>query len=831
MTFKKQNLPLTDITTQYLIENSCISITDNKGAITFVSDSFCRLCGYSRDELVGKNHSILSSGTHSKSFFSNLWKTIASGETWRGEICNVRKNGQTYWIDRIINPLINERGETDYYLATSYDITQRKQSANKLRHRAHHQGLVAILGQLSLNNISLQIFLEQTIAAITSAMEMNMGMFLEIIDRQPNMVVRAAAGLVYGKPDQTIIPIEDDNLLGFLLKQNEPTELQTLFKSHQVDIPCFFEKQQMNTGIALPIRGESDSYGLMILLSNQHTFINSEEAHFFQSVCNLVSSSIIKNRIDNKLKKEKNLISKYINVADVMIIVMDDNGNITLSNEKASNILGESKNSLIGKNWFDNFSLDEHREKIKDNFQRVLRGEQVADDIVDIEGNITPIITRKNDIRLIKWNSTVIYDDETDRYSLLSSGEDITDHHQAEQEKQALQQELYHAQRMESLGILASGIAHDFNNILASILGFTELSIEKFSGINDEKLTDYLEEIKNSSLKAKNIITQMQSFHIPGKTETKTVLLPPLIENTLKMMRSAIPPSIDLQQQIDTGVPAVSLDPEKINQLLMNLILNARNAMPGTGSLSISIHQIKDADEQCISCEKIIQGHQVCLTVEDSGKGLGKQALATIFNKTSTDPVNESAQTLLSADQIIHHSNGHLSIDSEPDRGTAVKVFFEVSNNHTNGLSNIKDTKSLIDTKLTDARIMIVDDENSIATYLGEIFNFCNISNQVFTDATKALDAFLNDPDEYDLILTDHSMPSLSGDQLARKVLEKRANMPIILFSGQSDFIDEDTIKDINIRGFIKKPVQTHVLLECVYKLLTEPDESIKQIH
>jgi len=539
-------------------------------------------------------------------------------------------------------------------------------------------------------------------------------------------------------------------------------------------------------------------------------------------VCNILAEAINRKNMEKALRHEQKLSKNYLDVAEVIFIVIDRDEKILLANMHAAEVLGYSQTELAGMSFFDVFTSESTREKSKNEFKNLLNNKKIDKHEISILKNATPIINKQKITRFIKWKNSALHDDDGEINSVLYAGEDVTDLLEYEREQKSLEQQLNQAQKMEAIGMLAGGIAHDFNNILASILGFSDLAFELL-GEKDKKLYEYLTQIKNSGIKARDIVAQMQSINLHDETSTKATILPSLLKGTLKMLRSAMPSSINMQVDIKNDIPAAYINASKFNQIVMHLLANARNATNGKGSIFIDLSLVEFTNKTCSACHEIINSKYVVFSVRDDGPGFNTTDFSYILDnhKTSTP----SGLALIS--KLVHESSGHIIItDHQYDteffsNETSIQLLLDIPENHPQ--IEQKHTISNSDiSKLNSKHLMIVDDENSVATFMGELFKSAGFKVSVYCDSAEALNVFKSQPDDYDLIVTDQTMPILTGDILAAKMIELKPELPIIICSGHNDIFQHCSAQDLKVSKILKKPVESTELLHTVMSLLSK---------
>ena len=396
-------------------------------------------------------------------------------------------------------------------------------------------------------------------------------------------------------------------------------------------------------------------------------------------------------------------------------------------------------------------------------------------------------------------------------------------------ERQRLAQQLQQSKKMETIGLLAGGIAHDFNNMLLSIMGYAELAKEKFAADGEGKLFGYLSQILQASERARNLIAQLLAFSRQSELEFKPLQLKPLINESLKMLRSVLPSSIKLKVSITPELPDVVADPTKLFQVVMNLCINARDAMDGAGQIDIVLHPVDARRQICHSCHKSYSGRYIELEVRDNGHGIDPEILGKIFDPffTTKEVGKGTGMGLSTVHGIIHEHGGHIRIESNAQAGTVVKLMIPVKANDHISI----DASDLAEAAVDSATILVVDGEETIARLIADVLHQKNYIVDIATDSCEALSRFEQSPDRYDLIITDHIIPGFSGRRLAEKILRRKPYLPIIFCTGFNDNIKKSEIFQLGIQGLLHKPFNMRELMDLVDELLAKSPCSSNSRH
>ena len=369
--------------------------------------------------------------------------------------------------------------------------------------------------------------------------------------------------------------------------------------------------------------------------------------------------------------------------------------------------------------------------------------------------------------------------------------------------RKRLQKQLQQTQKMEAVGTLAGGIAHDFNNILAPILGYTEMLMERLP--EERVLLERLGIIHDSGNRAKELVAQILTFARKGEEEKMPVEAQSLLKEALKFTRSTFPSSIEIRQKIDMSCHPVLAHPTQLHQVMMNLLTNARHAIGNSGGvLSISLQEV-NPEVNDLGQTGSPGGKQLCLTVTDSGHGMAPKVLERIFEPyfTTKKKGEGTGLGLAVSHGIVESMGGRIAVTSAPGKGTTFRVYIPLATT-TEFTSK---TKKPVTAPGGNEHLLVVDDEVLLLDMVTNILEELGYKVTPKADGIEAWEAFQANPRLYDAVVTDMTMPHMSGDELAVKILEHRPDMPIIICTGFNDKLSETVAKELGIAAFILKPV------------------------
>ncbi|MFW6373099.1 MAG: response regulator [Thermodesulfobacteriota bacterium] len=488
------------------------------------------------------------------------------------------------------------------------------------------------------------------------------------------------------------------------------------------------------------------------------------------------------------------------NANDAVVILQDDR--LRFHNRKAEDITGYTGDELARKPFFDLVHSDD-REMVRENHRQTMIGETTASTyafrILDRKGNI---IWGEVNAVPIRWEK---------RPAVLCFVRDIS-------QQRKLEAHLQQAQKMEAIGTLAGGIAHDFNNILGVIIGYSEMAVQD---IEDTELVAHnLDQVLKASHRAKELVQQILTFSHKNDLEHKPVIINPIVKESLKMLRASLPKTIEIRERIPSEMLILMSNPTQIHQILMNLCTNAAHAMDDIGGImEVTLQPWELGVNEEAPDHDLPPGAYLKLTVRDTGHGMAPEVIQKIFDPYfTTKPVGKgTGMGLAVVHGIVQSHQGSISVSSSPAEGTLFEIVFPRLLTR-----RVRDEGSPeLPAPLADKRILLVDDERLLADLGKQMLERLGYVVDARTDSVQALEDFRGNAGEYDLVITDMTMPGMTGDVLSREVIRIRSDIPIILCTGYNERINPERAKQIGIKALLMKPLAVNQLARAIHEVLT----------
>ncbi len=499
---------------------------------------------------------------------------------------------------------------------------------------------------------------------------------------------------------------------------------------------------------------------------------------------------------------ERARLASAIDQAKETVVIMDADGTILYINPAMEEVLGYTRENIKGKNAFQSESGIYDQKFYDDIWQTISGGnawsgrvsfKKTSGSLRDFETSITPI----------RFQSETIN-------GYVAIGRDVT--HELRLEK-----ELRQAQKMEAIGTLAGGIAHDFNNILAAIIGYSEMVIKSLPEKSKEQRK--MEHVLTASHRAKDLVKQILAFSRQGEQEKKPIQLQIVINEALKLLRASLPTTIDIQTELNSKASLIA-DPIQMHQLLMNLCTNASYAMQERGGvLKICLQEVEVDREQAEQSYDLQPDRYLQLTVSDSGTGIPQEIIDRIFDPffTTKGVGKGTGLGLAVVHGIVKSHGGSISVESQPGSGTSFHVFLPRLE------EAIQEEAAMLEKlPLGSESILFVDDEELLTDVAQDMLESLGYSVETINSSKDALVLFREDPDRFDLVITDQTMPHMTGFELAKNFFQIRPELPLILCSGYSETVSTRTAKQIGIHRFIMKPFNVREIADAVRTVLDE---------
>jgi signal transduction histidine kinase/CheY-like chemotaxis protein len=388
-------------------------------------------------------------------------------------------------------------------------------------------------------------------------------------------------------------------------------------------------------------------------------------------------------------------------------------------------------------------------------------------------------------------------------------------------ERKKLEERLQQAQKLEAIGVLAGGIAHDFNNILSAILGFTELA--RKSEPSNQQLQEDLNEIYTAGNRAKELVQQILTFSRRRKHTPCPLHIPGIVKEVAKLQRSTLPASIELVLAIDENVRPVLADATQIHQIVMNLCSNAGHAMEDNGGvLTIKVSEITPPDQFFESHPNLTPGSYIEMIFQDTGTGIAPQMMGSIFDPyfTTKNYGDGTGLGLAVTYGIVRKIGGEIRAESELGKGSIFTLLLPITERRVHPLES-SHLSDFVPSRGHE-RILLVDDEPQFLKLTRRILEKYGHTVTTARDGRSAFEKFVNNPLDFDLVISDVGMPRLSGDKLAAQILAVLPTMRVLLTSGNSQKISEEMVVKAGVKGLLNKPVSEEQFMRKVRQVLDE---------
>ncbi|MBI9075258.1 MAG: PAS domain S-box protein [Desulfatibacillum sp.] len=499
------------------------------------------------------------------------------------------------------------------------------------------------------------------------------------------------------------------------------------------------------------------------------------------------------------------------NINDV-VFALDGKGRCTYISPVVKTIMGVEPESLIGKTLQDFIHKDDVQIS-RENAVKIMEGNPLQSEyrVRAVDGKT----------RWVRASSRPIMEDGKVT-GIRGTFRDVTDYMKAQEDKKRLEEQLEHSQKLEAIGTLAGGIAHNLNNVLYPILGYTEMAIEDIP--EDSPAQESLQEVLHAADRARELVFQILTYSRRSEEKLEPIDLGPIMKEVIKLISAAVPSTIKVEQSLAPNCPAVLADSAQIHHVIMNLCTNAYHSMRDTGGiLDVALSHVEYKEGQKTPVVNMATGEYVRISVTDQGQGIEPEVRERIFEPYfTTKGVGEgTGMGLALALAIVTKVSGFIDVTSVPGKGSTFDLYFPVTDKVP--VTPIPEYHG--PAPRGGEHIMLVEDDQQILRMTHQMLERQGYKISPFDSGIDALEAFFDNPGDYDLVITDMTMPIMTGDQLAVEIMNKSPETPVILCTGFSEHISKEQAEALGVAAFLMKPMARNRVAGIVRKVLDKARE------
>ncbi|MCG8618465.1 MAG: ATP-binding protein [Desulfobacterales bacterium] len=512
--------------------------------------------------------------------------------------------------------------------------------------------------------------------------------------------------------------------------------------------------------------------------------------------------------------KEKEAIHRAITeTANEAIVMVDGSGRVAFWNSAAGDLFGFGAREAVGRHIRELTPFQRQFDDADVTLYTLFKGTYPFVPLKTVE-----LMIRARSGKEVPAEVSMVGITLEDKQYAIAVIRDISLRRRSEREKLAIWQQLQQAQKVEAIGTLAGGIAHDFNNILSGIIGHAELLQTELDGNTEAEI--HAEGIISAGERARDLVRQILAFSFQENHKLALVSLTEIIEEACNLMASSLPKSIVIEREIDNSCPPVSADSTQIHQVALNLMTNAFHAMEENGGrLTVGLAHRELVEEALLEEMDLTPGHYICYSVTDTGVGISSDAMDRIFDPYfTTKPEGKGTGLGLAVIKgIVQNHGGGIHVESLPGQGSCFKVFLPAAEEGEQAKPTAAGPARV---RKGSERILLVDDQKTVINVERQILELLGYRVTSRLSGKEALEVFTASPDRFDLVATDMSMPEMTGDILAGKLLEIRPDLPIILLTGYSESIGRERALELGFRDLLMKPVRLRELSAAIRQTL-----------
>jgi PAS domain S-box-containing protein len=803
---------------QTFTEQSPNMIFINEGGRVVYANKRCsEVLGYSREEFYAPDFDFMSLiAPESVDLIRSNFKRHMSGkdiEPYEYVLLNKKREK----IEAIITTKLIDYADGKAILGIITDITERKRVEKELQYRLKFQHLITTVSSQFINLHPAQIDdeIDYALRQIGEFADADRSYVFQFADDQKSLScthewcaegITATIERIQNAPVETYPWSMKKFLNGdmVLVPRLSDLPLEAIVEKQE------FEKQGIQSILAVPIVINGKVIGFIGLDSVREEKMWAQDTSSLLKIAGQVFASALENKKNRQAlhENEEHLRTVYETFPDAVTIIQAEDGRCVDVNSAFTRLTGWTPEDVIGKTAADLniWHNPDEREKLTSGIAQNGKVENLEAKFRLKDGSIITALMSAVLIRL------------KDKPHILTITRDISDLKSAQKEREQLRTQLIQAQKMEAIGTLAGGIAHDFNNILGAIIGYAEMAL--YDTKKDSMEHYNIDQVLKAGHRAKNLVKQILAFSRKSEQDKNIILLTPIVEEALKLLRASLPTTIEIKQSIESGLDAIFADPTQMHQVIMNLCTNSAHAMGDTGGiLNVELRNVDLNAKKAVQYSELNPGPYVQLSISDTGQGMDSATLERIFDPyfTTKEQDKGTGMGLAVVHGIVKGHGGGIRVQSKLGKGTRFDILFPVM-----GKQMESETEELKALPTGNEHILFIDDEDTLIDLGESMLKKLGYRVETRTGPEEALEVFRAAPDKFDLVISDMTMPGMTGDNLAAELMKIRPDIPVVICTGYSERIDEPRARDLGIKGLMMKPFTIRGLSKTVRAVLDQ---------
>ena len=787
------------------------------GRIVYVNKRCIEIMGYSREDFYNPAFDFMTliAPDSADLIRANFERHMAGEDIDPYEYSLINRRGEK--IEAIITSKLINYENNRAILGIITDISERKRAEEELQYRLKFQRLITKVSSQFINLHPAQIDdeIDHTLKQIGEFADADRSYVFQFSDDQK--AVSCTHEWCASQIEPAIERIQNVSV------DNFPWTLKKHLRGEMILIPrvseippeaarekAEFEQQSIRSVLAVPMIIGGKTIGFIGLDSVREEKMWAEDTSSLLKIIGQVFANALENKKTRQAlqESEERLRTVFETFPDPVTLIKLADGRCVDVNSAFTRVTGWTPEEAIGKTaanldiWHD----PREREKLTAGIARQGKVENLEARFRLKNGSIITALMSAVLIRL------------KDRPHILTITRDISDLKSAQEEREQLKTQLIQAQKMEAIGTLAGGIAHDFNNILGAIIGYAEMAL--YDTQKDSMEHYNIDQVLRAGHRAKDLVKQILAFSRKSEQDKRIISLAPIVEEALRLLRASLPTTIEIRQNIDPNLDAVFADPTQMHQVMMNLCTNAAHAMRDTGGiLEVQLKNEKLPVQRAAQYSELKPGPCIKLSVSDTGHGMDSVTMERIFDPyfTTKEQDKGTGLGLSVVHGIIKGHGGVIQVHSTCGKGTRFDILLPVM-----GKQMESETEELKALPTGNESILLIDDEETLIELGDSMLHKLGYRVETRTSPLEALKTFGAAPEKFDLVISDMTMPGMTGDNLAAELMKIRSDIPVIICTGYSEKMDERRARDLGIKGLIMKPFTIRKLSKTVRDVLDQ---------